>query len=175
MLLHASCGTEISRVTSAFRASVDAVLPVMAMTRFFWYCMKGKRRISSSVSPLLEIIITLFAAGANIGGELCELYLRFPWWDSMLHILWGFLGAVFGYAFLKLAQKQALTPAAAVLGALGFSALNTTFATPAFVGIPLMNGSLMPNVSMLISVFCSVRPVGRPVALNVMGNCPEAV
>ena len=78
-----------------------------------------------SFPPLLEIIVTLFAAGANIGGEMFELYLRFSWWDSMLHILWGFLGGVFGYAFLKMAQKQELTPLSALIGALGFSALTS--------------------------------------------------
>ena len=78
-----------------------------------------------SFPPLLEVIITLFAAGANIGGEMFALYLRFPWWDSVLHILWGFLGAVFGYAFLKMAQKQELTPLGALIGALGFSALTS--------------------------------------------------
>lgn len=78
-----------------------------------------------SFPPLMEVVVTLFAAAANIGGEMLELYLRFPWWDSVLHILWGFLGAVFGYAFLKLAQEQELTPLAALLGALGFSALTS--------------------------------------------------
>ena len=78
-----------------------------------------------SFPPLLEVIITLFAASANIGGEMFELYLRFPWWDSVLHLLWGFLGAVFGYAFLKLAQKGELTPLSALIGALGFSALTS--------------------------------------------------
>lgn len=78
-----------------------------------------------SFPPLLEIIVTLFAACANIGGEMLELYLRFPWWDSVLHLLWGFLGAVFGCAFLKMAQKDELTPLAALLGAVGFSALTS--------------------------------------------------
>ena len=78
-----------------------------------------------SFPPLLEVIITLFAAGANICGEMFELYLRFPWWDAVLHLLWGFLGAVFGYAFLKMAQKQELTPLGALIGALGFSALTS--------------------------------------------------
>lgn len=78
-----------------------------------------------SFPPLLEVIITLFAAGANIGGEMFALYLRFPWWDSALHLLWGFLGAVFGYAFLRMAQKQELTLLAALMGALGFSAFTS--------------------------------------------------
>ncbi len=75
--------------------------------------------------PLLDSIITLFVVGANIGGELFELYLRLPWWDSMLHLLWGFLGAVFGCAFLKMAQRNEVTPLAALIGALGFSALTS--------------------------------------------------
>ncbi|MNL88726.1 hypothetical protein D3C87_2186170 [compost metagenome] len=35
LLLHASCGAEMSSVTSALRANVEVVLPVMAITRFF--------------------------------------------------------------------------------------------------------------------------------------------
>ena len=78
-----------------------------------------------SFPPLLEVIITLFATGANIGGEMFELYLRFPWWDAVLHLLWGFLSGVFGYAFLKMAQKQEPAPMGALMGALGFSAFTS--------------------------------------------------
>ncbi len=75
--------------------------------------------------PLLEVIVTLFAACANLCGEMLGFYLRFRWWDMGLHLIWGFLAGVAGAAFLRILQKQELTPLAAALGAFGFAALTS--------------------------------------------------
>lgn len=53
----------------------------------------------------LEVTLMLFAAAANILGEMLEFYLRFPFWDTLLHILWGFLAAAIGYSLPDLLGK----------------------------------------------------------------------
>lgn len=73
--------------------------------------------------PLLDGIIWLFAFAANLCGEMWEWYLRFPWWDSMLHLLWGFLGGLIGYAILCRWQGSPLKPPAAALCAFSFCAM----------------------------------------------------
>ncbi len=47
-------------------------------------------------SPL-EIIVLIFIFSAKILGELRSFYMRFPYWDTVLHTLNGFLCAVIGF------------------------------------------------------------------------------
>ena len=55
---HASSFTEISRKTSPLLARVEPGLPVMAIREAPRRLMTGSMRITSSVSPLLEMAIT---------------------------------------------------------------------------------------------------------------------
>lgn len=75
------------------------------------------------VPPLLEAAATAFAFCANILGEMLGFYLRFPWWDAALHVIWGFLAGLLGVAFLQALQGSPLKRGAAALTALGFAAL----------------------------------------------------
>ena len=75
------------------------------------------------VPPLLELCLTLFALCANMGGEMLGFYLRFPWWDAVLHVLWGFLAGLMGCSLLSALQGQTLRPLAGALTALAFAAL----------------------------------------------------
>ncbi len=82
-----------------------------------------------SVPAVLEVIIMLFAVSANILGEMLECYLRFPFWDKCLHILWGFLSAAIGYSLLDILGKGQLRSgriptALAVFFVLSFSAFS---------------------------------------------------
>lgn len=47
-------------------------------------------------SPL-EIIVLIFIFSAKILGEIRSFYMRFPYWDTVLHTLNGFLCAVIGF------------------------------------------------------------------------------
>jgi hypothetical protein len=82
----------------------------------------------AEIPPLLEGIALCFAAAANLGGEMQALYLRLPFWDSALHILWGFLAAAIGYAMPDLLERRegvsrSLPSAAGALLALSFAML----------------------------------------------------
>ena len=76
------------------------------------------------VGAPIDVVASLFAVSANVCGEILGFYLRFPWWDVMLHVLWGFLAGLLGCAFAEASQRARLRPAAAVLTALGFAALS---------------------------------------------------
>lgn len=78
--------------------------------------------------PLLYGIAACFAAAANLGGELFGFYLRFPFWDSSLHFIWGLLAAVIGYSMPDLLARRegvshAMPKAAAVLLSVSFAML----------------------------------------------------
>lgn len=51
---------------------------------------------------LLEIIILLFIFAAEILGEISAFYLRFPYWDTILHTLNGFLCAAIGFSLVEI-------------------------------------------------------------------------
>ena len=61
-----------------------------------------ERKIKIVVPGLLEIIILLFIFAAEILGELREYYLTFPYWDTMLHTINGFLCAAIGFALIDI-------------------------------------------------------------------------
>ena len=54
----------------------------------------------------LEIIILLFIFAAEILGEISEFYLVFPFWDTVLHTLNGFLAAAIGLSLVDLLNRS---------------------------------------------------------------------
>ncbi len=57
----------------------------------------------------LEIIILVFIFAAEILGEISEFYLVFPFWDSVLHTLNGFLAAAIGFSMVDLLNRSEKT------------------------------------------------------------------
>ncbi len=55
----------------------------------------------------LEIIILLFIFSAEILGEMNSYYVKFPFWDTMLHTVNGFLCAAIGFALVDLLNVNA--------------------------------------------------------------------
>lgn len=51
---------------------------------------------------LLEIIILLFIFAAEILGEISAFYIKFPYWDTILHTLNGFLCAAIGFSLVEI-------------------------------------------------------------------------
>lgn len=61
-----------------------------------------ERTIHIDVPDTLEIIILLFIFAAEILGEIQAYYVHFPYWDTMLHTLNGFLAAAVGLSMVIL-------------------------------------------------------------------------
>ena len=57
----------------------------------------------------LEIIILMFIFAAEILGEISEFYLVFPFWDTVLHTLNGFLAAAIGFSMVDLLNRSERT------------------------------------------------------------------
>jgi hypothetical protein len=51
---------------------------------------------------LLEIIILLFIFAAEILGEISAFYIKFPYWDTVLHTLNGFLCGAIGFSLVEI-------------------------------------------------------------------------
>ena len=85
-----------------------------------------EHQLRIELPSLLEIIVLCFAFAAEILGEIESFYIIFPWWDTMLHTLWGFLCAGIGFAAVDVlnrseATRIKLTPAYMAFAAFTFS------------------------------------------------------
>ena len=54
----------------------------------------------------LEIFILLFIFAAEILGEMESFYVKYPFWDTMLHTINGFLCAAVGFALLDIINRN---------------------------------------------------------------------
>ena len=61
-----------------------------------------ERKIHVDLPDTLEVIILLFIFAAEILGEIQAYYITFPYWDTMLHTLNGFLAAAVGFSMVIL-------------------------------------------------------------------------
>ena len=65
-----------------------------------------ERKIHVDLPDTLEVIIMLFIFSAEILGEIQAYYITFPYWDTMLHTLNGFLCAAIGFALVDILNRS---------------------------------------------------------------------
>ncbi len=63
-------------------------------------------RLKVDLPDTLEIIILLFIFAAEILGEIRAYYVKFPYWDTMLHTMNGFLCAAIGFSLVDLLNRH---------------------------------------------------------------------
>lgn len=63
-------------------------------------------RLKITLPQTLEIIIILFIFSAEILGEISAFYIKFHWWDLMLHAMNGFLMAAIGFSMVDILNKN---------------------------------------------------------------------
>ena len=64
-----------------------------------------ERKIKIDLPDTLEVIILLFIFAAEILGEIEAYLISFPYWDTMLHTLNGFLCAAIGFSLLDILNR----------------------------------------------------------------------
>lgn len=65
-----------------------------------------ERQLKIDFPNTLEIIILLFIFAAEILGEISSYYVLFPYWDTMLHTLNGFLCAAIGFCLVDMFNRN---------------------------------------------------------------------
>lgn len=65
-----------------------------------------ERQLKIDFPDTLEIIIMLFIFAAEILGEIRSFYVTYPYWDTMLHTLNGFLCAAIGFSLVDLFDRS---------------------------------------------------------------------
>ena len=85
-----------------------------------------EKRFHIDIPSLMEVVILLFIFGAEILGELRNYYGQYPYWDTMLHTVNGFVCAAFGFSLIDILtrnkqEKFRLSPLYVALVAFCFS------------------------------------------------------
>lgn len=66
----------------------------------------AEKKLNIKLPTVLEVIILLFIFSAEILGELRCYYIKFPFWDTMLHTMNGFLCAAIGFSLVTLFNRS---------------------------------------------------------------------
>lgn len=65
-----------------------------------------QRRFRVYIPSLMETVILLFIFCAEILGELQNYYGQYPYWDTMLHTVNGFICAAFGFSLIDILTRN---------------------------------------------------------------------
>jgi hypothetical protein len=74
-----------------------------------WCCFSSsflEHRFRIEVPSGLQLVIFLHIFAAEILGELSAYYVRFAYWDTLLHTVWGFLCAAIGYSLVDILNND---------------------------------------------------------------------
>ncbi|MCI8474525.1 MAG: hypothetical protein HFF07_04235 [Oscillospiraceae bacterium] len=114
-------------IAQVFNRDFESVFLCVLTLLLFLLPSFFERRLHIDVPDTLEIIILLFIYAAEILGEIRAYYIAFPYWDTMLHTLNGFLCAAVGFSLVDILNRNtklstfSLSPAYMALVAFCFS------------------------------------------------------
>ena len=93
-------------VAQFFNRNYENVLLCVLTLVLFMLPSMFERRLHIDLPDTLEVIILLFIYAAEILGEISDYYIQFPYWDTMLHTMNGFLCAAIGFALVDILNRE---------------------------------------------------------------------
>lgn len=66
----------------------------------------AERKLHIKLPTALEITVLVFIFCAEVLGEIACFYIKYPFWDTMLHTVNGFLFAAFGFCLVDLLNEN---------------------------------------------------------------------
>ena len=93
-------------IAQFFNQNYENVLLCALTLVLFMLPSAFERRLHIDLPDTLEIIILLFIYAAEILGEISNYYIHFPYWDTMLHTMNGFLCAAIGFALVDILNRE---------------------------------------------------------------------
>ena len=96
----------VALVAQFFNGNFENVFLCVLTLMLFMIPSVIERTIHIEVPDTLEIIILLFIFAAEILGEIQAYYVQFPYWDTMLHTLNGFLCAAIGFSLVDILNRN---------------------------------------------------------------------
>ncbi len=95
-----------SIVLSALNKNFESVFVCALTLILFTIPFFIEENLGIEIPSALQIIIICFIFAAEILGELGEFYVKFPYWDTMLHTLNGFLCAAVGFSLVDVLNRN---------------------------------------------------------------------
>lgn len=83
----------------------NVFLCVLTLGTFFFPAIVNKK-MNIELPDVLEVVIVLFVFATLILGEIEEYYVKFKYWDTILHTLNGFLMAAIGFSLVNILNKS---------------------------------------------------------------------
>ncbi len=65
-----------------------------------------EKKLNINVPTALEIVAYVFVFCAEILGEIGAYYVKYPFWDTMLHTVNGFMFAAFGFCLVDILNRN---------------------------------------------------------------------
>ena len=96
----------VMMVAQFFNGNFENVLLCALTLVLFLLPSVLERSLHIDLPDTLEIVILLFIFAAEIFGEIQSFYITFPYWDTMLHTMNGFLCAAIGFALVDLLNRN---------------------------------------------------------------------
>ena len=93
-------------IAQVFNQNYENVLLCVLTLVLFMLPSAFEKRLHIDLPDTLEIIILLFIYAAEILGEIRDFYIDFPFWDTMLHTMNGFLCAAIGFALVDILNRE---------------------------------------------------------------------
>jgi len=92
-------------VRAIFRQDYEAVFVCALSLLLLLAPAFVEHRLRIDLPTTFEIIVMVFIFAAEILGELGEYYVRFPYWDTILHTTNGFLCAAVGFGLVDILNR----------------------------------------------------------------------
>lgn len=96
----------VAIVAQSFKGNFENVFLCVLTLFLFTLPSFLERTIRVEIPDTLEVIILLFIFAAEILGEIQAYYIQYPYWDTMLHTLNGFLCAAIGFSLLDILNRN---------------------------------------------------------------------
>ena len=93
-------------VAQAFNRDFENVFLCILTLILFMVPSTLENKLRIDFPDTLEIIVLLFIYSAEILGEIRAYYVTFPYWDTMLHTLNGFLCAAIGFSLVDILNRN---------------------------------------------------------------------
>lgn len=93
-------------VLAALRQDYESVFICILTLILFIIPTFIQKSLSLQFPTTLQIVILLHIFAAEILGELRAYYIHFPYWDIILHTVWGFLCAAVGYSLVDILNED---------------------------------------------------------------------
>ena len=132
----------IALVAALFRQNYENVFVCVLTLLLYEIPALIERSFKIDLPTTLEVIVLLFIFAAEILGELQSYYVKFPYWDTMLHTVNGFLFAAFGFALVDIFNRNQkfsvrMSPLYLAIVAFCFS-FSSVYLNPDGVNIPVV-------------------------------------